>query len=279
MVHFCGSLRIALLLILLLGFMCGWGTFVELDFGTSAASLLVYRSAFFRFLLLLLALNILGAVLDRIPWKKNHVPFLCAHLGVLLLLTGCWTTSHFALEGKMAVTEGTSASSILITGSREIVVDSPLPGQDENRSISIPFFGGPFNLSDRTRAGWNSDVYRPALEAVPPKSGVFARLSRFCFQVHYSLTGLALRFSRKPNLSVERAGIPELRRIEITDYLVHGDFRPCSPLSLTLMKQGTEDEPHQSTRRARDKDRREASGRRQDGRHGQGAHVRGVGRR
>ena len=243
MVHFCGSLRIALLLILLLGFMCGWGTFVELDFGTSAASLLVYRSAFFRFLLLLLALNILGAVLDRIPWKKNHVPFLCAHLGVLLLLTGCWTTSHFALEGKMAVTEGTSASSILITGSREIVVDSPLPGQDENRSISIPFFGGPFNLSDRTRAGWNSDVYRPALEAVPPKSGVFARLSRFCFQVHYSLTGLALRFSRKPNLSVERAGIPELRRIEITDYLVHGDFRPCSPLSLTLMKQGTEDEP------------------------------------
>ena len=243
MVHFCSSLRIALLLILLLGLICGWGTFVELDFGTPAASLLIYRNASFRFLILLLALNILGAVLDRMPWKKCHLPFLCAHLGILLLLTGCWITSHFALEGKMAVTEGTSASSILISGSREIVVDRPLPGHDETGSISIPFFGGPFNLADRTRTGWNRDVYRPALEAVPPKSGVFACLSRFCFRVHYSLAGLLLRFSKGPGLSAETAGIPELRRIEITDYLVHGDFRPCSPLSLTLMKQGTEDEP------------------------------------
>ena len=88
----------------LLLILCGWGTFIELDFGTPAASLLIYRNPFFRFLILLFGVNILAAVFDRIPWKKSHVPFLCAHLGVLLLLVGCWATSRFAVEGKMTVT-------------------------------------------------------------------------------------------------------------------------------------------------------------------------------
>ena len=235
-VHLCGSLRIALSLMFLLLILCGWGTFIELDFGTPAASLLIYRNPFFRFLILLFGVNILAAVFDRIPWKKSHVPFLCAHLGVLLLLVGCWATSRFAVEGKMTVTEGTSASSILLGNSREIVVEHPTMGQKETSRVSIPFFGGPFNLADRTSRGWNQDVYRPALNAVPPKRGFFAALSRFCFKVHYTLTGLLLRYSKGPVLSGVPNGIPELRQIEIIDYRVHADFRPSPRLSMIIAK-------------------------------------------
>ena len=221
----------------LLLLLCGWGTFIELDFGTPAASLLIYRNPFFRFLILFLGANILAAVFDRLPWKKSHIPFLCAHVGVLILLTGCWTTSHFAVEGKMTVTEGTSASSILLTNSREIVVEHHRTEENETRRESIPFFGGPFNLADRTHRGWNRNVYRPALDAIPPKHSLFAALSRLCFKAHYALTGVLLRCSKGPALTPVPNGIPELQRIEIVDYLVHADFRPAPPVSLVLTRQ------------------------------------------
>ena len=234
--HYFASLRIALSVIFLLVLMCGWGTFIELDFGTPAASLLVYKSKIFRLLILLLGLNILGAALDRIPWKKKHVPFLCAHLGVLLMLVGCWATSRFASEGKMIITEGTKCSSILSNSEREIVVEHPLSSRKETLRESISFFGGPFNLADRKSDGWNRDVYRPALESLPPKQGFFAALSRLCFKVHYAMSGLLLRLSEKPALSDMPNEIPEIRSVEIVDYLVHSDFRSSSPFVLTLTK-------------------------------------------
>ncbi|MBQ2684019.1 MAG: hypothetical protein IJG02_09095, partial [Thermoguttaceae bacterium] len=84
-----GSSRAGVILMVILAVLCGWGTFIERDFGTTAAGQLLYRSVWFMALEFLLALNILFALLARFPWKKRQIPFLAAHLGVLLLLAGC----------------------------------------------------------------------------------------------------------------------------------------------------------------------------------------------
>ncbi|MGI5831799.1 MAG: cytochrome c biogenesis protein [Thermoguttaceae bacterium] len=239
-IGFCGSLGIAAALMVVLAILCGWGTFIELDFGTPAASLLIYRNPAFRFLIFLLALNIFSAVLGRLPWKRRHVPFLCAHLGVLLLLFGCWVTSRFACEGNMTITEGTESSTILLNNLREIVVERSSTDPVETSCFSIPFFGGPFNSSDRTAAGWRRDLFRPAWDAIIPERGVLPSLSRFCFKMHYRLTGLLLRLCRTPAVGMIPTEASGLLRLEVVDYLVHCDLRASEPLRLSLERPETD---------------------------------------
>ena len=99
----------------ILAVLCGWGTFIERDFGTTAAGQLLYRSVWFMALEFLLALNVLFALLARFPWKKRQIPFLAAHFGVLLLLAGCYLTHKSAIEGEMAVFEGTACQEAVRT--------------------------------------------------------------------------------------------------------------------------------------------------------------------
>lgn len=217
-----------------LAFVCAWGTFIELDFGTPAASLLVYHHPVFHFLIFLLGVNILSAALSRLPWKKKHFPFLLAHLGVLILLTGCWITSRFAEEGKCVITEGESASSMLLNNRREIAVERTVAGDDEPSRFSIPFFGGPFNLSDRSSEGWQRDIYRPALETRSGGNGLIPALSRTCFRAHYALSSLLLRSCARPDASRIPPGLAGIERLEIIDYLVHGEFKTSDPFRVVL---------------------------------------------
>ena len=240
--RFCGSLRIAVFLMVVLALVCAWGTFIELDFGTPAVSLLIYRHPAFHFLIFLLGVNILSAALNRLPWRKSHFPFLLAHLGVLFLLTGCWITSRFTVEGKCVITEGESASSILLNNQREIAVEHTARGADEPSRFSISFFGGPFNLRDRSAEGWQRDICRPALEARPARKGFVSALSRACFKAHYALSGLLLRSCARPGASRIPPGLAGIERLEIIDYLVHGEFQTSDPFCVTLSepKNGSE---------------------------------------
>jgi len=106
------SLRFAVMVILFIAASLACGTFLESYYDTRTASFLVYHAIWFKGLLLLFGLNILFVALSRWPWEKKHIPFLTAHLGILILLYGSWLTQTFGVDGSLRVSEGESASQI-----------------------------------------------------------------------------------------------------------------------------------------------------------------------
>lgn len=110
-------------------------TSLESLYDTPTAQYWVYRALWFHVLLGVLAVNLIGVMVDRWPWKPKHLPFLLAHIGILMLLTGAWITERIGLDGSLRFTEGESASIVDIDHPELVVTDStasyrlPMPWQ------------------------------------------------------------------------------------------------------------------------------------------------------
>jgi len=104
------SLQLAVVLLLLLTVALIVATSLESRFDTPTAQYFVYKAGWFSGLLAMLGLNILSVALSRLPWKVRHIPFLSAHLGILLLLAGSWITREHGLDGMMRVAENQKQS-------------------------------------------------------------------------------------------------------------------------------------------------------------------------
>lgn len=100
---FLASLKLAVLVLLSLATLIAVGTIVEAKYDAEIASKLVYRTPWMFGILGLLAVNLSAVMVDRWPWKRRHVPFLLAHMGILILLFGGWMTMRFGLDGHMRV--------------------------------------------------------------------------------------------------------------------------------------------------------------------------------
>ncbi|MEN6407276.1 MAG: cytochrome c biogenesis protein CcsA [Thermoguttaceae bacterium] len=101
-----GSLRGAVALLALSIAAMAWGTWVERHRGADAAHAEVYGVWWFFTLWTLLGFNVLGALLARFPWSRRQAGFVVTHLGVLILLVGCFVTHRFGVEAQLPVFEG-----------------------------------------------------------------------------------------------------------------------------------------------------------------------------
>ena len=106
------SLRLAVLLLVALALSLMAATFIESGYDSKTAQYFIYRAAWFYALLTTLGVNILAVAISRYPWKPKHAPFLCAHVGILMLLTGSWLTYVKGVDGNLRLTEGEVGSSI-----------------------------------------------------------------------------------------------------------------------------------------------------------------------
>ena len=118
------SLKLAVLVILSIAISLAVATVVESLYDTPTAQYWVYQSTWFYGLLGLLGLNILLVALDRLPWQKRHLPFLLAHLGILILLVGSWITHRVGIDGSMRIEEGESSSVVELDESYLFVSDT-----------------------------------------------------------------------------------------------------------------------------------------------------------
>jgi cytochrome c biogenesis protein ResB len=107
--RFFASLRLAVALMSLLIAVIAGATFLEKSYGASAVQFTVYQTGWFFAINALLGLNVLASVLIRFPWKRRHVGFLMTHVGILLLLTGCWLSWLGGVEAQLPVVEGREA--------------------------------------------------------------------------------------------------------------------------------------------------------------------------
>ena len=89
---------IAALMILII-----WGTIVESRYDANTAGKMVYQSWMMYTVMGLLVYNLAIVMVDRLPWKSNHYPFILVHIGIITLIYGGWVTQKYGLDGSLSV--------------------------------------------------------------------------------------------------------------------------------------------------------------------------------
>jgi cytochrome c-type biogenesis protein CcsB len=81
-------------------------TFIENDFGSSAAYSMVYSAKWFELILLLLAANLIGRLFGLKLYKKEKLAVFLFHLSFILMIAGSGITRYFGWEGVIHIREG-----------------------------------------------------------------------------------------------------------------------------------------------------------------------------
>ena len=128
LLKFFGSLKLAVVVLLLLAVAMASGTFLESRDNARVAAQIVYRSWWFNGLLALLAVNVAAAALTRWPWKRKHVGFVITHAGIIILLGGCSAAFHYGTEGMMEMRVGETPGNVVRVEDETLTVVVPETG-------------------------------------------------------------------------------------------------------------------------------------------------------
>jgi cytochrome c-type biogenesis protein CcsB len=130
-IHRLGSIKIAVVLLVVILIALAAGTILESARGTEAAARLVYYSLWFRVLLALFAANVAFALIDLWPWGRPRIGFVMTHGSMLLILLGALVTDRASLEGQLALWEGEQSG---------VVAAGPAPGESgPGGQFTLPF--------------------------------------------------------------------------------------------------------------------------------------------
>ncbi len=213
----CGSLVVAVILMAILLIVLAWGTFVESEYGTAVAKFALYGSYWFALLLFLLAVNVFCSVLLRFPWKRTHWPFFVVHVGILVLLFGCFYSWSRGEEAQITIPEGAASKYAMKTDRQhfELRPISYTTSNDRNAKnpFNVPFESGPFNWEDYVRENWFHAGDRKFRDSL----------------------WLAMQWGRRDTgrlpLTAAASGI----EIEVLDYYASSATQPVPPMELSVL--------------------------------------------
>jgi hypothetical protein len=114
--QFLGSLKMAVILLILISIIMAFATFIEAKHGAETVRLMVYNSPWFASFIALIWLNIFVATILRLPIKSIKPGFFMTHFGILVLIAGSLITRLKGVEGTMTILEGEKSSSITLPG-------------------------------------------------------------------------------------------------------------------------------------------------------------------
>lgn len=101
MIHFLGSLKLAVILLISIAIACSIATFYESRFDARVAQAHIYNAPWFFLWLILLIVNLFCVTLTRWPWRKKHYGFVITHYGIITLLVGAFIGYHFGFEASV----------------------------------------------------------------------------------------------------------------------------------------------------------------------------------
>ena len=115
-------------LLIILAAAMAMSTFIENDYGSSAARALVYNTWWFELIFLILAINMIGNIVLFRMGQKGNWPVLLFHLSFLIIIMGAAITRYFGTEGTMHIRENEQANVFL---SADAYVDVRLTSASE----------------------------------------------------------------------------------------------------------------------------------------------------
>lgn len=124
-IHWLGSLQLALILLATIALACAIATFAESSFDTKVAQAYIYKAPWFVVWLGVLCINLFAVTLTRWPWQKKHTGFIVTHYGIITLLIGAMIGLHSGFEGNVTLhTEKPPVTKITVNRSI-LQVESP----------------------------------------------------------------------------------------------------------------------------------------------------------
>lgn len=90
-----------------------WATFLENDYGTITAKILVYNAHWFELLLFVLSINLMGSIFHYKLVQKKKWSVVLFHLAFVVILLGALVTRYRGFEGSMHIRENSSADFIV----------------------------------------------------------------------------------------------------------------------------------------------------------------------
>lgn len=204
------SLKLAVFVIIAVGVVASVGTIIEARYNLEAAQKWVYQTYWMYSVLGILCINLLGVMLDRLPWNRNHIPFIFAHIGIILLLMGSIETQKKGIDGSMRFEIGQSNKFITLPET-EIAIYSSFDGDQYTRifqkdvdffrnspkdePISVAIQNGEIRFSDYSKYALGS---KKIIASTSPGSGSAVRFSMTMAQAEVS----EWLVQRKPGLPI-----------------------------------------------------------------------------
>ena len=105
--------RAAGLYLLLFAGAIGVATFIENDYGTSAAQKVVYKAWWFELLLILFSITIIVNIIKFRMVQQRKWPLLLFHTAIIIIIIGAGITRYLGFEGIMHIRENDSAESFI----------------------------------------------------------------------------------------------------------------------------------------------------------------------
>ena len=135
-IQFFASIPIALVLLFVFAFAMGIATFIENDYGTATAWLVVYNSRWFEIIMFLLIVCLVASIFKYRLLRREKWPVFLFHIAFVIIVLGALVTRYTSESGVMRIREQ-SASNVLISnnnvikihlkqGNKEVVFEKPL---------------------------------------------------------------------------------------------------------------------------------------------------------
>ena len=111
LLNFLFSFKATLLLLAILAIGAGVATFIENDFGTSSARVLVYNNTWYEIVLVLTTINLSGIIYKFKMW--NNLPRFLFHFSFVVILLGAIITRYVGYEGIMQIPQRTTTNQMI----------------------------------------------------------------------------------------------------------------------------------------------------------------------
>uniref|UniRef100_UPI003217E3C2 cytochrome c biogenesis protein CcsA n=1 Tax=uncultured Draconibacterium sp. TaxID=1573823 RepID=UPI003217E3C2 len=128
------------ILLIIFGIAIAYATFIENDYGTTTAQILIYKAWWFELLLGILCLNIIGSVFKYKLISRKKWPMLLFHISFIVIGIGAMVTRYIGYEGNMHIREGQASNSIVSTESF-ITVKATQNGKSATTEKQVLFSG------------------------------------------------------------------------------------------------------------------------------------------
>ena len=224
--RFLGSMFFAVVLIVLLSVIMAWATFIDRDYGSDASLFAIYSSWWFILLFSLLGVSVIASALLRFPWKRHQIGFLVTHLGIVVLLAGCWMTLARGKSATLCIWEGTS-SQTAVSGRSEIVLQ--VFGSDpaeKFRKDTANYEADPFRFAEKTELKPKTTLL-VSFHPGPFTWDFYKKAPFFSFQKGEELPRFPWAFAdsdRHHPVLLDRDGI----RLEVLDYRAAAEKKPVA---------------------------------------------------
>ncbi|HOS90622.1 MAG TPA: cytochrome c biogenesis protein CcsA [Prolixibacteraceae bacterium] len=110
------SMTTTAVLLVVFAFSIAYATFLENDYGTATARILIYNSVWFEILLLLLSVNLAGSIFYHKLVSRGKWAVLLFHSAFLVILVGAAITRHYSFEGSLHIREGEQNNQLMTDG-------------------------------------------------------------------------------------------------------------------------------------------------------------------